>query len=341
MSTASGNRQWRLARRPRGQVTDDDFVLAEEAVPEPGTGEALVAVRYLSMDPTIRGWLERDTYLPRIEEGEVIRSLGVGQVVTSHSDRYAEGDLVSGMTGWQEWTIADDDQRRLQVLPGGTDPLDAVGLFGPTGLAAYFGLLDVGRPVAGETVLVSGAAGATGSVAGQIARHVGCRVVGTAGSDDKCHTVVEEYGFDDCLNYRTEQVGARLREACPDGIDVCFDNVGGDILEAALSNLARHGRIVICGAISQYGGAEPRGPRNYTQLVIRRGRMEGFLVFDYADRYPEAIADLGRWAAEGVISHRVDVVEGFEQVPAAFRRLFTGDKLGKNAVELDRDPIVP
>jgi NADPH-dependent curcumin reductase CurA len=328
------NRQWRLAERPRGQVGDDNFTLVTEPAPEPGDGEALVRVTHLSMDPTIRGWLERDTYLPKIEEGEVVRSLGVGEVVASNTDRYAVGDLVSGITGWQEWTIADEGRRQLQVLPAGTDPLDAVGLFGPTGLAAYFGLLEVGRPEAGDTVLVSGAAGATGSVAGQIARHLGCRVIGTAGTDDKCAMVVDEYGFDACINYRTEKVARRLRELAPDGVDVFFDNVGGDVLEAGLNNLALHARIVVCGAISQYDGSPPRGPRNYMNLVVRRARMEGFLIFDFADRYPEAIADLGRWAADGTIRHRVDVVEGFEHVPAAFQRLFTGNKLGKNAVHV-------
>jgi NADPH-dependent curcumin reductase CurA len=332
--TTQINRQWRLARRPEGRVSDETFTLAEEAVPDIGEGQALVRVRYLSMDPTIRGWLERDTYLPRIEEGAVIRSLGVGEVVASHSDWYRVGDLVSGLTGWQEYAVADTKRHRLQVLPDGTDPLDAVGLFGPTGLAAYFGMLEVGRPTEGGTVLVSGAAGATGSVAGQIARIKGCRVVGTAGSDEKCAMVVEEYGFDACINYRTEDLRARVREACPDGIEVFFDNVGGDILEVALNNLALHARVVICGAISQYDGAPPRGPRNYMQLVMRRARMEGFLVFDYASRHAAAIADLARWAAEGAIRHRVDVVDGIERVPTAFQRLFTGDNIGKNAVRL-------
>jgi NADPH-dependent curcumin reductase CurA len=332
--TTRTNRQWRLAQRPQGQVGDEHFDLVEEAVHEPGEGQALVRVRYLSMDPTIRGWLERDTYVPKIEEGAVIRSLGVGEVVASNSDRYAVGDLVSGTTGWQEYTIADTGDNRLQVLPEGTDPLDAVGLFGPTGLAAYFGLLDVGRPTEGETVLVSGAAGATGSVAGQIARIQGCRVVGTAGSDDKCAMVVDEYGFDACINYRTEDLRKRVPEACPDGVDVFFDNVGGEVLEVALNNLALHARVVICGAISQYDGTPPRGPRNYMQLVMRRARMQGFLVFDYASRYSDAIADLARWAAEGTISHRVDVVDGIEQVPSAFQRLFSGGNVGKNAVKL-------
>ena len=330
----TANRQWRLARRPLGAVEDEDFALTEEPVPEPADGEALVRVRYLSMDPTIRGWLERDTYLPRIEQGAVVRSLGVGEVTASRNPRYPVGAVVSGLTGWQEWTVADDARRRLQVLPDGTDPVDAVGLFGPTGLAAYFGLLDVGRPEAGDTVLVSGAAGATGSVAGQIAKLTGCRVVGTAGSDEKCALVVDEYGFDACINYRTEDLRARVREACPDGVDVFFDNVGGDVLEVALNNLALHARVVICGAISQYDGGGPRGPRNYMQLVVRRARMEGFLVFDHAERHADAIADLARWAAEGHIRQRVDVIDGIAQVPAAFRRLFSGENLGKNAVRI-------
>lgn len=334
MDDGRTNRQWRLARRPDGAFTPDVVERVDGPMPTPSDGQALVRVDYLSMDPTIRGWMERDTYLPKIPQGGVVRGLGVGTVVTSRSGRYAEGDLVSGMTGWQEWALADDGRRSMHVLPAGTDQLDAVGLFGPTGLAAYFGLLEVGRPVAGETVLVSGAAGSTGSIAGQIARHLGCRVIGTAGSDDKCRTVVDDHGFDACINYRTERVSSRLSELCPDGIDVFFDNVGGDVLEAALGNLALHARIVVCGAISQYDGAPPRGPRNYTQLITRRARMEGFLVFDHADRYPEAIADLNRWAQNGVITHHVDVVDGFDNVPMAFGRLFTGDTRGKNAVRL-------
>jgi len=264
----------------------------------------------------------------------VVRGLGVGEVVTSRSDRYPEGALVSGLTGWQDWAIADERRRRMQVLPAGTDPVDAVGLFGPTGLAAYFGLLEVGRPSEGDTVVVSGAAGATGSVAGQIAKLSGCRVVGTAGGERKCGIVVDEYGFDACIDYRTADLRAELRRLCPDGIDVFFDNVGGDILEAALDNLVLHARVVICGAISQYDGRPPRGPRNYMQLVLRRARMEGFLVFDHTPRYPDAIADLARWAAEGRIRQRLDIVDGFEHVPAAFLRLFTGDHIGKNAVRL-------
>ena len=328
------NRQWLLKTRPTGSIDADTFELATSDVSEPGDGEALVKVTWLSMDPTIRGWIERDTYLPRIKEGEVVRSLGIGEVVASNSDRYGVGDMVSGTTGWQEWAIVDEGDRRMQVLPEGTDPVDAVGLFGPTGLAAYFGMLRIGLPESGDTVLVSGAAGATGSVAGQIAKAHGCTVIGTAGSDDKCTRVVDEYGFDACINYKSERVSSRLRELAPDGIDVFFDNVGGDILEAGLANLALHARIVICGAISQYDGSPPRGPRNYMNLVVRRARMEGFLIFDHAREYGEAIAALGQWAADGSIRHEVDAVDGFDNVPSAFLRLFTGDKVGKNAVRL-------
>ncbi|MBY5163876.1 NADP-dependent oxidoreductase [Salsipaludibacter albus] len=331
---ADQNRQWRLKTTPHGPIDDDTFTSTSEDVPEPGDGEALVAVQWLSMDPTIRGWLERDTYVPKIQEGEVVRGLGIGEVVASKSDRYAVGDLVSGTTGWQEFAIADEGDRRMQVVPAGTDPLDAVGLLGPTGLAAYFGLLRVGQPEEGDTVLVSGAAGATGSVAGQIAKLKGCTVIGTAGSDDKCARVVDHYGFDACINYKTERVSSRLRELAPDGIDVFFDNVGGDVLEAGLANLALHARIAVCGAISQYDGGTPRGPRNYMNLVVKRARMEGFLIFDHVRDYRLAMGDLTTWASEGRIRHEVDVVEGFDNVPAAFQRLFTGDKVGKNAVHL-------
>jgi NADPH-dependent curcumin reductase CurA len=331
---ADTNRQWRLRTRPTGPIDADTFELVTGERPEPGDGEALVRVTWLSMDPTIRQWIQRDTYLPRIEEGEVVRSLGIGEVVASNSTRYAVGDLVSGTTGWQEWAIADEGRRRMQVLPPGTDPLDAVGLFGPTGLAAYFGMLRIGQPEPGDTVLVSGAAGATGSVAGQIAKARGCTVIGTAGSDEKCARVVDDYGFDACINYKEERVSRRLRDLAPEGIDVFFDNVGGTVLEAGLANLALHARIVVCGAISQYDDAVPQGPRNYMNLVVKRARMEGFLIFDHVSEYAQAIADLAAWAADGTITHEVDAVDGFDNVPAAFLRLFTGDKVGKNAVRL-------
>ena len=327
------NRQWILQERPTGSFSEEHVELVTAPVPTPDDGEALVEVTHLSMDPTIRGWMQMDTYLPAIPIGEVVRSLGVGRVVESNSDRYAEGDLVSGLTGWQEYTIADTDERRLEVLPEGTDPLVAISLFGPTGMAAYFGLLRVGEPQEGETVVVSGAAGATGSVAGMIAKHLGCRVIGIAGGPEKCQRVEEEFGFDACVDYKADGFRRTLREAIgPEGVDVFFDNVGGEILDLVLGRLAIGARVVICGAISQYDGGTPRGPANYINLIRTRARMEGFLIFDFADEYPQAYADLARWAADGTIVNRLDVTEGFEEVPAAFAKLFSGGNDGKNVV---------
>lgn len=335
MSHPETNRAWTLTARPTGPFDGAEHVTLEERPrPEITDGQALVRVTHLSMDPTIRGWMQMDTYLPKIELGAVVRGMGIGEVVESRSDRYAVGDLVSGLTGWQEWAVADRDTR-LQVLPEGTDPLTAISLFGPTGLAAYFGMLKVGQPKEGDTVLVSGAAGATGSVAGQIAKITGCRVIGTAGGPEKCAHVVDTLGFDACIDYRAEDVGAHVREAVgPDGIDVYFDNVGGPLLELALANLALHARIVVCGAISQYDGGAPSGPRNYMNLVVKRARMEGFLIFDHAKDNPQAFADLSAWAAEGRVDSRVDLTEGITSVPDAFSRLFTGGNVGKNAVAL-------
>lgn len=329
------NHQWRLRERPSGPFSDEHVELTTRAVPTPGEGEALVRVTHLSMDPTIRGWMQMDTYLPAIRIGDVVRSLGVGEVVASNSDRYAVGDLVSGLTGWQEYTIADEDERRLEVLPPGTDPLVAVSLYGPTGLAAYFGLLRVGQPEEGETVVVSGAAGATGSVAGMIAKAKGCRVIGIAGGPEKCARVVEEFGFDDCVDYRADGFRRALKEAIGrGGVDVYFDNVGGPILDMVLARLAIGARVVICGAISQYDGGTPTGPANYINLIRTRARMEGFLIFDHVREWPAAYRDLARWEADGTIVNRLDVSEGIEAVPAAFAKLFSGGNDGKNVVAL-------
>ncbi|AXV08259.1 Putative NADP-dependent oxidoreductase [Euzebya pacifica] len=337
MSTPETNRVWRLTERPTAAFSPDEHVeLATASVPEPADGQALVRVTHLSLDPTIRGWMQQDTYLPAIGIGEVVRSMGIGEVVASKSDKYPVGALVSGLTGWQEYVLAEErGAGALQILPEGTDPLVAISLFGPTGLAAYFGLLRVGELKEGDTVLVSGAAGATGSVVGQIAKLKGCRVIGTAGGPEKCAYVVDELGFDECVDYKADDVAKTLRSAIgPDGVDVYFDNVGGPLLEMALSNLALHARIVICGAISQYDGAAPKGPRNYSNLIVKRAKMEGFLIFDYAKDHPQAFADLGQWAAEGKVNAKVDLEHGIEAVPTAFTKLFTGGNVGKNAVAL-------
>ena len=326
------NHRLTLAQRPRGEVGDDCFATDDVSVPALADGEALIEVTWLSIDPTIRGWLEYDTYLPAIEIGAPIRSSGLGTVIDSRNDRYPVGATVQGLLGWQQYAVVD---RGLQVLPDGVDPEAALSVFGVTGVTAYFGLLDVGRPKEGETVLVSGAAGATGSIVGQIAKIKGCRVVGIAGSDEKCAWLTEELGFDAALNYKTTNGYIELPKVCPDGVDVYFDNVGGDILDGAITNLATYGRIVLCGAIAQYNDERPRpGPRSLPMLISKRGRMEGFIVLDYMDRAAEAIADLDAWVRGGQITYRPDVVDGLDNAPAALERLFAGANTGKVMVRL-------
>ena len=328
----TGNRRITLAHRPAGEVTADCFASDEVDVPEPGPGEALVKVGWLSIDPTIRGWMAMDTYLPAIEVGAPIRSGGLGEVVASNNDDYPVGSTLFGMTGWQEYAVLGPGSN---PIPDGIDPTAALSVFGITGLTAYFGLLDVGRPVAGETVLVSGAAGATGSVVGQIAKIKGCRVVGIAGSAEKCAWLTDELGFDAAINYRTDDVRSAIRTACPNGVDVFFDNVGGDILEAALGNLALRGRVVLCGAIATYNDTAPRpGPNNLSLLISQRGRMEGFIILDYMSRANEAIGELAGWVMGGDVKFAVDVVDGLENAPSALDRLFTGANQGKVMVRL-------
>lgn len=326
------NHQVLLAKRPDGPVDADCFVAAESAVPEPGDGEVLVRVDYLSIDPTIRMWMAMDTYLPAIEIGAPIRSAGLGTVIESNNDDIPVGTVLFGTPGWQEYAVMGP---RDQVVPEGVDPTAALSVFGITGLTAYFGLLEIGAPKEGETVVISGAAGATGSVAGQIAKLHGCRVVGIAGSEEKCRWLTEELGFDAAINYRTENVGKALAQACPNGIDVYFDNVGGDILEAVIANLALRGRIVMCGAISQYNEAMPEpGPRNLSALISKRGRMEGFIILDFLPRAGEAIAKLATWVMGGELKFKVDVMEGLDSAPAALEKLFDGANTGKMLVRL-------
>src|ERR1700691_1088095 len=331
------NRQWLLAQRPDGAIQDSDFKLVETDGPTPGEGEVLVRTLMLSCDPTQRGWIARDTYLPAVKIGEVVRSLGAGRIVASNHPDFAVGELVSGLVGWQDHVVM-KPQGQLNKLPPGA-PLElAMGALGLTGLTAYFGLLDVGRPVAGETVVVSGAAGAVGSVVGQIAKIKGCRAVGIAGGVDKCRYLVTDLGFDAAIDYKSENVTEALRKCCPQGIDVYFDNVGGDILEAALAHLARGDRVVICGAISQYcvTGAV-QGPRNYLSLLVNRATMKGMLVFDYADRYGHAVQEMAGWMAAGKLKSREDIVEGIETYPDTFLKLFKGENLGKLILKVVAD----
>jgi NADPH-dependent curcumin reductase CurA len=330
------NRQWLLARRPRGLVSAEDFRWAEGPVPEPGEGEILVRNLYLSCDPTQRGWMAGDTYLPAVKIGEVMRSFAVGKVVRSRSPAFEPGRLVQGLFGWQDYVVSSPGTpSAASPVPPGVPIETAMSLLGLTGITAYFGLLEVGRPQPGETVVVSAAAGATGSAAGQIARIKGCRAVGIAGGVEKCRYLVGELGFDAAIDYKSEDVAGRLRETCPKGIDVYFDNVGGEILDAALSQLAFHGRVVLCGAIARYSDTEQApGPKNYLNLLIRRGRMEGFIVLDYMPRAAEAVAALAGWLRQGKLKDRVDVQQGLENTPAVLARLFKGENLGKQLLRI-------
>ena len=327
------NRQWLLARRPDGAIKDSDFQFVETEAPTAGDGEALVRNLMLSCDPTQRAWVAGDTYLPAVKIGEVVRSFGAGRVETSNSPDFKPGDIVLGLVGWQDYAAM--KPAGLTKLPPGAPIELALGVLGMIGMTAYFGLLDVGRPKEGETVVVSGAAGATGSLVGQIAKIKGCRAIGIAGGAEKCRWLTHELGLDAAIDYKSKDVKGRLKELCPKGIDIFFDNVGGPILDAALGRLAMRGRIVLCGGISAYDAAEPPpGPRNYLNLVSRRGRMEGFLVTDYMPRAAEAIGALAGWVKEGKLKYRVDVQRGLENAPATLRRLFEGRNEGKQLLRI-------
>jgi hypothetical protein len=333
---AASHRVIRMASHPDGALEDDDFDLVDERVPEPADGEALVRTLYLSLDPAIRVWMNGiDTYVPGIQVGDVMRAGGLGEVVQSRNAAYTEGDLVFGMMQWSEYCIARAGPDGMMTLPR-QEPITAfLSVLGVTGLTAYFGMFDVAQPKEGETVVVSGAAGAVGSVAGQIGKIIGCRVVGIAGGPEKCAWITDELGFDAWIDYKSEDVAARLRKTCPDGIDVFFDNVGGEILDAVLGQINLHARIALCGAISQYDTAElSPGPRNFINLIPQRGRVEGFILLDYRDRFLDAILQLGQWVQEGRIRYAEDIVDGLENAPAAFRRLFTGENTGKLIVKV-------
>ncbi len=330
------NHQVRLAARPVGLPKPTDWEHTEEPVRQPADGEVLLRVRYLSLDPAMRGWMnDARSYVPPVGLGEVMRAGGVGEVVASRHPGFTTGEFATGMTGAQEYaTLAgealmkvDPDRAALPVY------LSALGM---TGMTAYFGLLDIGRPQPGQTVVVSGAAGAVGSLVGQIAKIKGCRSVGIAGGPEKCRHVVEDLGFDACIDYRVGGVGRALHEHCPDGIDVYFDNVGGEILDAALAALARHARVVICGAISQYNATEGmHGPANYMSLLVNRASMTGFLVFDYLDRFAEAAAEMAGWLADGRLTTVEDIAPGgVRAFPDTLLRLFRGENTGKQVLEV-------
>lgn len=324
------NRQYVLASRPDGMIGPEHFELTERSVQsDPGQGEILVRNLYISLDPAMRGWVnDARSYLPPVGIGEVMRAVSIARVVRSGNPGFVEGDVVSGMFGVQDYAVS-DGKGVVKVDPGLAPLPRYLGTLGLSGMTAYFGLIDVGRPEAGQTVLVSGATGAVGQVVGQLARIKGCRVVGIAGGPAKCKHAVEALGYDACIDYKGEDVKRALRKHCPAGVDVYFDNVGGEILDAVLTRLAMYARIVICGAISQYNSAEVHGPKNYMSLLVHRASMTGMVVLDYEERYGDAVHKLAAWIGEGRLNSREDVVAGLEQFPYALLKLFRGENVGK------------
>ncbi|WP_019141481.1 NADP-dependent oxidoreductase [Noviherbaspirillum massiliense] len=341
-TTSLTNRQFLLAARPVGLPKPSDWNFTTEPVRDIGDGEILVKLLYLSLDPAMRGWMnEGKSYIRPVGIGEVMRAGGIGKVIASKSPKFAVGDHVSGSLGVQEYWAgpADDKGASLHKVDPKVAPLPTyLNTLGMPGMTAYFGLLEVGQPKAGDTVVVSGAAGAVGQAVGQIAKHKGCRAVGIAGGKEKCDFVVKELGFDACIDYKSGSVKEGLKQHCPNGVDVYFDNVGGDILDEVLTRINMKARIVICGAISQYNNTTPvKGPANYLSLLVNRARMEGMVVFDYANRYHLGVAEMAKWMKEGSFKSREDVVTGLEKFPEALLMLFEGKNFGKLVLQVAQD----
>lgn len=332
------NRQWLLAARPDGMIGPQNFEYAETDVPKIGSGEILVKNLYLSFDPTQRNWMvDKPGYLPPVKMGEVMRAGSVSEVVESQHSDFAVGELVQTTGCWQDYAVVAPGAGPIGVnkLPPGVSPEMMLSVLGITGMTAYFGLMDHGQPKAGETVLISGAAGATGSVAGQIAKLKGCRVVGIAGGPEKCAWLKDEAGFDAVIDYKNENVSEQIGIHCPDKWDIFFDNVGGSTLEAALDHLNLYSRVLLCGAIANYNATEPvPGPSNLMNLVTNRGRMQGFIILDFLPRAMEAIEALMGWVANGDIVYQVDMQEGFENIPGTLQRLYTGQNFGKQLLKI-------
>ena len=333
------NRQWKLMHRPVGDIRQGDLQLVESAVPVPGPGQMLVRNIYLSLDPTNRIWMsDMDQYMPPVEIGDVMRGGTIGVVEKSNNPAFQPGDIVQPLDlGWQDYVVTSMAQK-LMVTPD-LPILADMSALGMTGMTAYFGLLDIGKPKPGETVVVSAAAGAVGSIAGQIAKLKGCRVVGLAGSDEKCRWVVEDLGFDACINYRTENVLEALKRECPKGIDVYFENVGGEILDAVLTLINLEARIPLCGLISTYNADGPvPGPYMFRNILMKRALIKGFIVIDYFPRIAEFAAEMGPWVASGQVKWRVDVEQGLENAPTVLNKLFTGGNTGKLVVQIGPEP---
>ena len=347
MNATATNRQFRLASRPQGAATRENFSFHEEPAAQPAEGGVLVRTQMLSLDPAMRGWMnEGRSYIPPVGIGEVMRAGGVGRVVASRNPAFAEGDVVYGTLGVQDYALVAADEIKRSGLAKIDLGVGTAGqwlnVLGMPGMTGYFGLLDVGLAKAGDTVVVSGAAGAVGQTVGQLAKIKGCRAVGIAGGPAKCEWVVKELGFDACIDYKAGPQAVRegLKEHAPKGVHVYFDNVGGDILDTVMAKLARKARIVICGAISQYNNANSApaaGPKNYLSLLVNRARMEGMVVFDYADRYHVAIAEMAGYLKDGRMKSREDVVQGLENFPEALGKLFSGQNFGKLVLEVAKD----
>lgn len=335
------SKQWVLKRRPDGNLTPDNFEWRESPCPALKDGEMLVRHIYLSLDPTNRLWTnEEDSYLPAVKIGDVMRGSGIGIVEESRHANFSKGDVVTGVLDWQSYAVLNGDTAMVGILQVAHGmPLTAFhGLFGAVGLTAYFGLMDIAQPKAGETLVVSAAAGAVGSLVGQIGKKEGCRVIGIAGSDEKCRWLTESLGFDAAINYKTNNIGDALKEHCPDGIDIYFDNVGGEILDTALLQINHGARIPLCGMISTYNDKENQpGPSNIDKLLIKSAKLQGFIVIDYLDRAEEAMAYLGAAYAAGEIQYRVHLVDGLEKAPESLELLFTGGNNGKLIVKIDPD----
>ena len=334
------NHQIRLAARPNGLPTRAGWSFTTEPVADLDAGGVLVKTLAISLDPAMRGWMnEGKSYIAPVGIGEVMRAGGVGKVIASKNPAFAVGDAVSCGTGVQEYCLVSGDKIKAHALfkidlrlGTATQWLNVLGMPGMTG---YFGLLDMGQPQPGETVVVSGAAGAVGQTVGQLAKLKGCRVVGIAGGPEKCAWVVKELGFDACIDYKSGEVKAGLKEHCPKGVDIYFDNVGGDILDAVLTRINRKARIIICGAISQYNNTTPvQGPANYLSLLVNRARMEGIVVFDYTERFPLAVAELAGYLKEGRMKSREDVVVGLDTFPETLLKLFNGENFGKLVLQV-------
>ena len=330
----AGNRQILLMEKPNGKLTLDNFRLAEADIPTPADGEVLVKARYVSLDAANRAWMQGVTYRSALTMGEVMAGGALAEVVESRDLRLAPGDIVSAETGWQEYAVV--PAKHLEKLPKVEPLTHLLSVYGVTGLTAYLGLLRVGDPKPGETVVVSAAAGAVGSIAGQVAKLKGAKVIGIAGGAEKCAWLTDELGFDAAVDYKQGDVRRALRAACPDGVNVYFDNVGGDIFEAALFNMANHGRVVCCGAVSQYDDVPPaHGPRGVPGLIVtKRLKVDGFVVMDFYDGKDAALAQLRSWVEAGQLKVQEDVIDGLENLPAALIGLLAGENRGKRMVRV-------